>query len=47
LFLFDLSPATGIERLASFIGIGIGSRVLLAGHFSPLPFKVVLPETER
>ncbi|MCA8201394.1 DUF2339 domain-containing protein [Burkholderia sp. AU33545] len=37
LFLFDLSHVTGIERIVSFIGIGI--LLLLIGYFSPLPPK--------
>lgn len=45
LFLFDLSHVTGIERIVSFIGIGL--MLLLIGYFSPLPPKVVVPETER
>lgn len=35
LFLFDLSHVTGIERIVSFIGIGL--MLLLIGYFSPLP----------
>ncbi|QFS41347.1 DUF2339 domain-containing protein [Burkholderia cepacia] len=37
LFLFDLSHVTGIERIVSFIGIGV--LLLLIGYFSPLPPK--------
>jgi uncharacterized membrane protein len=35
LFLFDLSHVQGIERIVSFIGIGL--MLLLIGYFSPLP----------
>lgn len=35
LFLFDLSHVKGIERIVSFIGIGV--MLLLIGYFSPLP----------
>ncbi|CAB3717078.1 DUF2339 domain-containing protein [Paraburkholderia rhynchosiae] len=44
LFLFDLSHVTGIERIVSFIGIGL--MLLLIGYFSPLPPKLVVGETE-
>jgi uncharacterized membrane protein len=44
LFLFDLSHVTGIERIVSFIGIGL--MLLLIGYFSPLPPKVAALETE-
>ncbi|MFM0211541.1 DUF2339 domain-containing protein [Paraburkholderia sediminicola] len=44
LFLFDLSHVTGIERIVSFIGIGL--MLLLIGYFSPLPPKVAVLETE-
>jgi len=37
LFVFDLSHVTGVERIVSFIGIGI--MLLLIGYFSPLPPK--------
>ncbi|CAN7262307.1 DUF2339 domain-containing protein [Trinickia sp. LjRoot230] len=37
LFLFDLSHVNGIERIVSFIGIGL--MLLLIGYFSPLPPK--------
>jgi len=37
LFLFDLSHVQGIERIVSFIGIGL--MLLLIGYFSPLPPK--------
>ena len=37
LFLFDLWHVTGLERIVSFIGIGI--MLLLIGYFSPLPPK--------
>ncbi len=37
LFLFDLSHLEGIERIVSFIGIGM--LLLLIGYFSPLPPK--------
>jgi uncharacterized membrane protein len=45
LFLFDLSHVTGIERIVSFIGIGL--MLLLIGYFSPLPPKLVAGETEQ
>ncbi|MFP3564165.1 DUF2339 domain-containing protein [Paraburkholderia sp. SIMBA_030] len=45
LFLFDLSHVTGIERIVSFIGIGV--MLLLIGYFSPLPPKAVVMETEQ
>ncbi|MBR8364341.1 DUF2339 domain-containing protein [Burkholderia sp. AU19243] len=41
LFLFDLSHVTGIERIVSFIGIGV--LLLLIGYFSPLPPKAAAP----
>jgi uncharacterized membrane protein len=37
LFLFDLSHVQGLERIVSFIGIGL--MLLLIGYFSPLPPK--------
>ncbi|MGL4605681.1 MAG: DUF2339 domain-containing protein, partial [Iodobacter sp.] len=37
LFLVDLSRVSGIERIISFIGVGI--LLLLIGYFSPLPPK--------
>jgi uncharacterized membrane protein len=37
LFVFDLSHVQGIERIVSFIGIGV--LLLLIGYFSPLPPK--------
>jgi uncharacterized membrane protein len=45
LFLFDLSHVTGIERIVSFIGIGL--MLLLIGYFSPLPPKPMVRETEQ
>ncbi|PMS09083.1 DUF2339 domain-containing protein, partial [Trinickia caryophylli] len=39
LFLFDLSYVQGLERIVSFIGIGI--MLLLIGYFSPLPPKKI------
>ncbi|MFM0071223.1 DUF2339 domain-containing protein [Paraburkholderia sediminicola] len=45
LFLFDLSHVTGIERIVSFIGIGV--MLLLIGYFSPLPPKAAVLETEQ
>ncbi|WP_175699578.1 DUF2339 domain-containing protein [Burkholderia ambifaria] len=46
LFLFDLSHVTGIERIVSFIGIGV--LLLLIGYFSPLPPKAALqPDDAR
>ncbi|MFM0336588.1 DUF2339 domain-containing protein [Paraburkholderia fungorum] len=44
LFLFDLSHVSGIERIVSFIGIGV--MLLLIGYFSPLPPKLVVQESE-
>lgn len=35
LFIFDLSRISGIERIISFIGVGV--LLLLIGYFSPLP----------
>jgi uncharacterized membrane protein len=43
LFLFDLSHVTGIERIVSFIGIGL--MLLLIGYFSSLPPKAAVLET--
>jgi uncharacterized membrane protein len=37
LFLFDLSHVQGVQRIVSFIGIGV--LLLLIGYFSPLPPK--------
>ncbi|RKE35888.1 putative membrane protein [Paraburkholderia sp. BL23I1N1] len=45
LFLFDLSHVTGVERIVSFIGIGV--MLLLIGYFSPLPPKAAVLETEQ
>ncbi|NPT58131.1 DUF2339 domain-containing protein [Paraburkholderia elongata] len=45
LFLFDLSHVTGIERIVSFIGIGL--MLLLIGYFSPLPPKAEVLEAEQ
>ena len=45
LFLFDLSHVTGIERIVSFIGIGL--MLLLIGYFSPLPPKALVVETKQ
>lgn len=45
LFLFDLSHVTGIERIVSFIGIGI--LLLLIGYFSPLPPKGAAQRDDR
>ncbi|WMY09956.1 DUF2339 domain-containing protein [Paraburkholderia phenoliruptrix] len=45
LFLFDLSHVSGIERIVSFIGIGL--MLLLIGYFSPLPPKLMVGETEQ
>ncbi|MGF6771397.1 putative membrane protein [Paraburkholderia sp. GAS199] len=45
LFLFDLSHVTGIERIVSFIGIGV--MLLLVGYFSPLPPKLAVLEVEQ
>ncbi|MCP2084011.1 UNVERIFIED_ORG: putative membrane protein [Paraburkholderia sediminicola] len=45
LFLFDLSHVTGIERIVSFIGIGL--MLLLIGYFSPLPPKAAVLESEQ
>ena len=35
LFLVDLSHMAGIERIVSFIGVGV--LMLVIGYFSPLP----------
>ncbi|WP_446903843.1 DUF2339 domain-containing protein [Burkholderia sp. YIM B11467] len=45
LFLFDLSHVTGIERIVSFIGIGV--LLLLIGYFSPLPPKAAAQRDDR
>ncbi|MCA7926796.1 DUF2339 domain-containing protein [Burkholderia cenocepacia] len=45
LFLFDLSHVTGIERIVSFIGIGV--LLLLIGYFSPLPPKAAAQQGGR
>jgi uncharacterized membrane protein len=46
LFLFDLSHVKGVERIGSFIGIGV--LLLLIGYFSPLPPKArATPETNE
>ena len=45
LFLFDLSHVTGIERIVSFIGIGL--MLLLIGYFSPLPPKALVVESKQ
>ena len=37
LFLIDLSQMSGVERIVSFIGVGI--LMLLMGYFVPLPPK--------
>lgn len=42
LFLFDLSRVTGVERIVSFIGIGV--LLLLIGYLSPLPPKARVEE---
>ncbi|MBN3840190.1 DUF2339 domain-containing protein [Burkholderia sp. Ac-20349] len=44
LFLFDLSHVTGIERIVSFIGIGV--LLLLIGYFSPLPPKTAAQQDD-
>ncbi|WP_269502940.1 DUF2339 domain-containing protein [Burkholderia sp. IMCC1007] len=44
LFLFDLSHVAGIERIVSFIGIGV--LLLLIGYFSPLPPKAAAQRNE-
>jgi len=43
LFVFDLSHVQGLERIVSFIGIGV--MLLLIGYFSPLPPKASERET--
>jgi uncharacterized membrane protein len=43
LFVFDLSHVQGLERIVSFIGIGV--MLLLIGYFSPLPPKASEHET--
>ncbi|OXI30737.1 hypothetical protein CFB89_26790 [Burkholderia sp. AU16741] len=45
LFLFDLSHVTGIERIVSFIGIGV--LLLLIGYFSPLPPKAAAQQDSQ
>ena len=45
LFLFDLSHVSGIERIVSFIGIGL--MLPLIGYFSPLLSKLVVRESEQ
>ncbi|NTX27428.1 DUF2339 domain-containing protein [Burkholderia pyrrocinia] len=45
LFLFDLSHVTGIERIVSFIGIGV--LLLLIGYFSPLPPKAAGQQDDK
>jgi len=35
LFLIDLSHIAGIERIISFIGVGV--LMLVIGYFSPVP----------
>ncbi|AFJ87458.1 MULTISPECIES: DUF2339 domain-containing protein [Burkholderia] len=45
LFVFDLSHVTGIERIVSFIGIGV--LLLLIGYFSPLPPKAAAQPDDR
>lgn len=42
LFLIDLSNVDGIERIVSFIGVGV--LMLVVGYFSPLPPKTVTSE---
>ncbi len=42
LFLFDLSRVAGVERIVSFIGIGV--LLLLIGYLSPLPPKARVEE---
>jgi uncharacterized membrane protein len=41
LFVFDLSHVQGVERIISFIGVGV--LLLLVGYFSPLPPKAAVP----
>jgi uncharacterized membrane protein len=45
LFLFDLSYLRGIERIVSFISIGV--LLLLIGYFSPLPPKAEADAEEK
>ncbi|MEK7918144.1 DUF2339 domain-containing protein [Burkholderia contaminans] len=45
LFLFDLSHVSGIERIVSFIGIGV--LLLLIGYFSPLPPKAAAQQDDH
>lgn len=45
LFLFDLSHVSGIERIVSFIGIGV--LLLLIGYFSPLPPKAAAQQDDQ
>jgi len=42
LFLFDLSRIQGLERIVSFIGVGV--LLLLVGYFSPLPPKAAVAQ---
>ncbi len=44
LFLFDLSRIQGLERIVSFIGVGV--LLLLVGYFSPLPPKAAVAAAE-
>ena len=42
LFVFDLSRTQGLERIVSFLGVGV--LLLLVGYFSPLPPKAAVAE---
>ncbi len=41
LVLVDLSHLAGLERIVSFIGVGV--LMLVIGYFSPVPPRVVAP----
>jgi uncharacterized membrane protein len=43
LFLVDLSNVSGVERIVSFIGVGL--LMLLIGYLSPVPPRT--PEAAR
>ncbi len=42
LFLVDLSHIGGIERIVSFLGVGV--LMLVIGYFSPVPPRIAAPE---
>ncbi len=45
LFIFDLSHVQGVQRIVSFIGVGV--LLLVIGYFSPLPPKQALAEEAK